>query len=640
MIALARATQWLAILLLANVPAWRADARVKLDPAQVEAWMDKVYQPAIREKHAVGVVVGIVQDGRVVLMKGYGYADRTAVVPMNAQTTPVRSGSASKVMTAISIMQLVEAGRISLDGNINDYLTRVKVPQPMGPVTVRHLLTHSSGFGDRWRDNLRADPVQERATAAEIRRYMPVQERRPGLFSAYANFNFALLGTIVEDVSGLTYREYVTRHILQPLGMRNSFVEVKGHLPLDRIAREQSIEPDGAIVQRPFYYKSPFYLGSGGLFWTAADMGRFMTALIDGANGRPNPLLLPVGFREMYRPQFSNTGIHSIGLAFAMEARLPAEAPRIDSMIGHSGATGSFRGYMTTLPKEGVGIFIGHIGICSWPTAIANLLPQGCKDLVSSRQVQRNFITAFFGPEPTPARVNTPVETARFVGDYVDIRVPLSRDAILAWIDDRRIGLNLAVRQGAGGTLEMKDNSGALSGTYVPVSQTEFADNAGNRLRFVHDKATGTDYLLFGTSRAAARVAWWDSPKLLLSALGLLLGTAALFVAAPGRGLHSRRALWAARGALALAIMTGLFPLFDAVVLQHYYRLAETSYLAWSVLAYGFAAAAAGFLVAMTLAAVTGELKQSSRVRAMTLALILAMLAFVMTRLGLFALDG
>jgi CubicO group peptidase (beta-lactamase class C family) len=624
------------------LPFDMALARESVDPIAVEALVDRIYAPAIEEKSLAGAVVTIIQDGKIVVQKGYGTADRNGR-PLDPVLTPVRSGSINKVMTAIAIMQLVERRQLSLDDPLDRHLKRVKIPQPKGKVTLRHLLTHSAGFGDRWRGNLVADPTSEKTNAAEMLHLAPAQLRAPGQFSDYSNFHAALLAAVVEDVTGLTYRQYVTRNILQPLAMRDSFFEVKGYLPLDRIAREQSIEPDGRIVERPFYYKAPFYLGSGGLFWTAADMGRFMDALILGANGQATPLLTPASFRQMFRPQTANTPFTSIGLAFHLDDYRPRFGKgdnATPAMIGHNGSTGTFRGFMMIVPEQRIGIFIEQIGGCSWPSDWRAFF-KDCASAPNGNAVIRNVLDQMIGKAPIPRSTPTPPATDQFVGSYVAMRAVFSRDAVLSMFDDRSAGMQLDVAATGPGLIYVTQNgSGKL---YRAVSSTVFVSDDLSSLRFVKAQG-GKDVVLFGHARAAERVPAWMTPRTLLltlvSALILLLSLAWF----PWPAALPRLGKWSGRATSALAAMSALFPAYDALILKNYYRLANSNYNFWSLLAYGFGIGIVIFALSWAKQVRVPTLEVSTMgITSLRCALFLftsIIIAAIFLRFGLFAFDA
>ena len=189
------------------------------DPQEFEAWLDSFlasYKPS-------GLAFVLVKDDQIFFQKGYGYADaqtQTTVVP---EMTVFPAASVSKVFTATAVMQLVEQGRLKLDEDINHYLTKFQLGQEFAqPVTLHHLLTHTSGLDEHFLSALspRNEPLPD--LGDYFARHIPPRVAPPGQRLNYSNHGLALAGYVVEAVSGEPFAEYVERHILLPLGMAHS----------------------------------------------------------------------------------------------------------------------------------------------------------------------------------------------------------------------------------------------------------------------------------------------------------------------------------------------------------------------------------------------------------------------------------
>ena len=112
----------------------------------VEAWADDFMATALRQAQVAGAIIAVVQGDRVVLTKGYGFADFERKAQVDAARTGFRIGSVAKVVTATAVMQLVEQGKLDLDRDVNEYLDFRIRSRDGSPITLRHLLTHSAGF--------------------------------------------------------------------------------------------------------------------------------------------------------------------------------------------------------------------------------------------------------------------------------------------------------------------------------------------------------------------------------------------------------------------------------------------------------------------------------------------------------------
>ena len=179
-----------------------------------------------------GLSVVVVKDGRLVYSRAFGFADG----PRNIKATPetvYHWWSMTKIPTAIAVLQLSEQGRLSLDDPVTKYLPWFKVTYPTtdrAPITILNLLQHSSGLPDTmpamigW---VHYDDDSRNQTEI-ARKYLSSFNKlkfAPGARASYSNYNYMLLGAVIEAVTGEPYEQYMTQNILQPLGMtRTSFV--------------------------------------------------------------------------------------------------------------------------------------------------------------------------------------------------------------------------------------------------------------------------------------------------------------------------------------------------------------------------------------------------------------------------------
>ncbi len=165
----------------------------------------------------------IAKDGVPILKKAYGYANRSFNVP-NQVDTKFNLGSMNKMFTATAIMQLVELGKVSLDGKIIDYVPDYPNKDVATKVTIHQLLTHTSGLGNYWtQEYMRSSKDLFR----EVEDYVPLFVNDPLLFEpgtqfSYSNAGFMVLGLIIEKVTGENYFDYVREHVYQSSGMINT----------------------------------------------------------------------------------------------------------------------------------------------------------------------------------------------------------------------------------------------------------------------------------------------------------------------------------------------------------------------------------------------------------------------------------
>jgi CubicO group peptidase (beta-lactamase class C family) len=191
--------------------------KVKATAAAVEGIFKKFFE----DRHLPGLVYGVVLDGKLIYSGGFGYANLDQKTPAHAQSL-FRIASMSKSVTALAILQLRDAGKLNLDEPASKYIPEMKKLRYLttdGPeITIRHLLTHGAGFPEDnpWGDRQLADSDEE---LRQLIANGPSFSNVPGVAFEYSNLGFALLGQIVQKVSGMEFQQYTTANIFKPLGM-------------------------------------------------------------------------------------------------------------------------------------------------------------------------------------------------------------------------------------------------------------------------------------------------------------------------------------------------------------------------------------------------------------------------------------
>jgi CubicO group peptidase (beta-lactamase class C family) len=246
---------------------------VRMTADDLESFFDARVPDELKRGEVAGAAVAVVRDGKILFVRGYGLADVARGIPVSGTETLFRIASLSKVFTYTAVMQLVEQGKIELDGDIATYLD-FPVPDAFGQaITMRHLMTHTAGFDDTIEDRWITS-----GSPASLRDYlvghMPRRLYRPGSTPAYSSYGTALAAHIVERVSGEAFDKYIDGNILKRLGMRNTSFEQPLPKYLDDKASKNYMSVREAA--RPFEITriSP----SAGASSTSADMAIFMLA--------------------------------------------------------------------------------------------------------------------------------------------------------------------------------------------------------------------------------------------------------------------------------------------------------------------------------------------------------------------------
>lgn len=318
------------------------------DPKELERLLDPFFAEQMERLHIPGVVFVLVKDGEVFFAKGYGYSDLEKKIPVVPDRTLFRVASVSKLFTATAVMQLHERGLLRLDEDVNRYLMRFKLEKNFPqPVTAAQLLTHTAGFDERQIGIAsRNQPIPLEAYLAAR---MPPRVMPPGDLISYSNHGYALLGYLVEEISGLPFSEYIDRNILKPLGMTQSrFLPPQRSLPDLAVGYEYK---NGSYRAVPLYAINTGPASS--LAATAADMVRFMIAHLQKGRYKEARILEEATAEEMHRRQFTH------------HPKLPGMASGFFEhfengrrAIYHDGGMTGFSSRLFLLPERNIGFFV------------------------------------------------------------------------------------------------------------------------------------------------------------------------------------------------------------------------------------------------------------------------------------------
>jgi CubicO group peptidase (beta-lactamase class C family) len=366
------------------------------DPLELEAFLDGWFAAYLEKVPAAGATVAVVRDGKVLLAKGYGFADLETRRPVDPDRTLFRIGSVSKLFVWTSVMQLVEQGRLELDRDVNDYLTAFEVPAAFGqPVTLAHLLSHTAGFEDRVIGLFARDESDLAPLADVLRAELPARVRPPGEFASYSNHGTALAMLVVEEVAGVPWQEYVQRFVIEPLGLGSTTFAQPVPEPM-RERLSQGYRPgDGELVAQDFEM-TPL-APAGAVSSTATDMARLMLAFLGrGAYGEARILRADTTTQMM-----SELHRHAPEVS-PMAHGLIDSSTRGVRIVGHGGDTFWFHSAFELFPEHDLGLF-------------ASINTQGANpyDLVEA------FVERYFPapPEASPLPT-TAAELERFAGAY------------------------------------------------------------------------------------------------------------------------------------------------------------------------------------------------------------------------------
>ena len=316
--------------------------------------IDEYIEEQRRRLHIPGISLVIVEGDKIVHYRGFGQARPGGEAP--TPQTPFFIGSVTKSITALAIMQLVEAGKVELDAPVQRYLPwfRVADRESSAQMTVRQLLNHTSGLsmvqGQTILTDFDDDPD---ATERQLRALATLKLAHPvGAKFAYNNTNYNILGLIIEAASGETYADYIQNHIFNPLGMSHSYTS------------QSAAQQNGLAIGYRYWFGYPFpepdipipsgSLPSGQLISCAEDMGHYLIAQLNGGQYGEAQILSSSGIAEMHRgtAEIIEMGLRLGSYAMGWENQMSGKS----TIVWHSGIVPNFGSCAALVPEQKRGL--------------------------------------------------------------------------------------------------------------------------------------------------------------------------------------------------------------------------------------------------------------------------------------------
>ena len=326
---------------------------------RIPDWMDRYEVP--------GVTIALINNGEIVWANAYGFADVSHQVRMTPETV-CRVESISKSVTARGVMKLVEMGKIQLDDPVYLHLKSWEFPESdydFKKVTIRHLLSHSSGLS-LGTIGLEYAPQEKKPSMREAltREVQFVQE--PGQSFIYSNVGFNLLELLIEDVSGQSFSEFMKEEILHSSGMQYASFEWQEDFPT-KVPNGYTVNGDPVSV---YVYSEK---GAGGLFANVEDITRFVASGMLNEFYKTDYTISQNSIGELYSPVIDVGGIYSFvagkyGLGHFIETLPDGRRAVFGGGQGHGWMT-----HFHLVPDAGEGIVILTNSSRSWPL-ISNIL--------------------------------------------------------------------------------------------------------------------------------------------------------------------------------------------------------------------------------------------------------------------------
>jgi D-alanyl-D-alanine carboxypeptidase len=343
-----------AILLLAQVaptPALAGAPRAAAAAVNTAA-IDKVIADGLASQKLSGAVVGVMKDGKIVLIKGYGMADLEDDQPVKPDTI-FRIGSLTKQFSSAMLLMLVERGQLSLSDPIGKYFP--DFPHPEG-MTVRHLLNHTSGIHNYSGNPFRQTRGWREHDTKEMVSYIAGQDNLNdfpvGTDYRYNNSAYVMVGAIVEKLTGKPYSVALQDMIAKPLGLTDTALDDERTI-VPRRAKGYDMR-EGKLAY-PLPLSVSVAAGAGAMRSTATDLLRWSDALLSGKVLKPESLALMIEPSKLsdgrlvsavQKPDSKGRPPLDYGLGISFGSR---DGHRV---VGHGGAINGFNSMLYTYPDE------------------------------------------------------------------------------------------------------------------------------------------------------------------------------------------------------------------------------------------------------------------------------------------------
>lgn len=326
--------------------------------AETRSKVDQVIEAAMAEQQLVGLAVGLVKDGQMIYLKGYGMADRERGIPVT-EASSFRWASLSKSVTAVLSMQLVEQGKLNLDTPIQTYWPNYRNAQGWS-VTQRQLLSHLGGVGSYddvpgWQAGVEAyhqrplSPAVQGAdmvqASADVFASAPLLHK-PGQAYRYSTFGSMLAGAIVAKAGQSPFVSQFEQRIKQPLGLTTLQPDYAPLAIPQRVRGYYRAEGQAQPLQRQDDDVA-WKLAGGGFTSTIGDLTRYMQALIN------QELLQGSSYQDMWTPQLTSEGKPT---GYALSFGVSGRGERLK--VGHFGAQEQTRTVMSFLPHQKLGLAV------------------------------------------------------------------------------------------------------------------------------------------------------------------------------------------------------------------------------------------------------------------------------------------
>lgn len=332
------------------------------DAGRVLRGLDGEVRAAMQALNVPGAAVGVIQDGRVLVAKGYGVLDVNGMQPVDADTL-FAVGSVSKSFTTAVMATLVDEGKLDWDRPVREYLPWFRMYDPVASelLTPRDMVSHRSGL-PRY-DFIRMSTYLERGELVRRIRYLPPNKTFRDAYQ-YNNLMFVTAGYLSGELTGSTWESLVQQRIFAPLGMSRSNTSVQDSMRQANHARPHTLD-NGKLATTRFYDYQRFGVGpNGAVNSTVNDMLKYLRMYLDEGRANDRQVISAGQVKELFKPVVVAGPDSTYALAWSIEQR------HGERTVSHGGSITGFTAEAILLPEKKIGIVVLNNLGSSLPTKL------------------------------------------------------------------------------------------------------------------------------------------------------------------------------------------------------------------------------------------------------------------------------
>jgi CubicO group peptidase (beta-lactamase class C family) len=468
--------------------------------ATQKSWIDSIVEKEMVEYDIPGAALVMVKGKRVIHSKGYGIGNIESGMKIDDRNSLFHIASISKTFLAVATMRLVGDGKIELDDDINKHLKSFHIDPLEGePITIKDLLHHTAGFSERNIGTTSLEKGRGYSLSKYLEEMIPNQITPAGKIYSYSNFGMALLGLIIEEVSGQSYSEYLTREILLPLEMRTTGFDMREEWK-ERYIKSYDLEGGMASpIHTGFDKRYP----SGGIITTTSEMGNFLIMLLNGGSFKGKQVVDSLSIKKIFETEFTYIEGSSSAQVFGFMKQEDYDGVTV---YYKSGGLFGFSSLIFLIPEKEFALF-----------AIVNA-PDIMKEVGSAFNfgVVNNYLWSRLdlGSSTTPTDKRVPKEVipskplTNYLGTY-RYCVRYSPDSLE----------KLAALIGMFPDLEVRLEDGKLINSFgetlIPIGKDTFYERgSGYQLKFETDSEDRVTHCLYEGINGYVKIKWYESIKL------------------------------------------------------------------------------------------------------------------------------